>query len=70
MIQVISDEWETYFTELVPNLMCSSRKNLELNSYCGNITIMRSFFGCNLMIEDSRYSEFRVAKNIDFGMNH
>lgn len=71
MIEVISENRETYLTELDSDLMGSARKNLEFKSDCLNIRIMRSGFGTrNGMFENFCNSEFRIAKYIDFGLNH
>ena len=69
MIQIISDKWETYFTELVSDLMGSTSKNLEFDSCRLYITVMRSRFTRNNMIEDFGNSELWITKNIDFGID-
>lgn len=71
MVEIVSKNRETYFTELDSNLMGSTCKNLEFKSDCLNIRIMRSGFGARSgMFENFCNSEFGIAKYIDFGLNH
>lgn len=69
MIEIISDKRETNLTKLVSDLMGSPRKNLEFDSYRLDITIMRSRFWWNNMIENFGNSKFGIAKNINFGID-